>query len=178
VLGRRRDHTRDPKCFSFNLRACTVATAWQKPRRRGERVDGLGARVNGAKGPTLPLTQRARVRGCTGTPVGIRAHACACRCHGHGGGRDSDVDTVARTANTQKEQGRKNKRGCVRGDDSGDTCKNLSQLGSMATSPAACAAAQWRTAALSPSARRSGHPHGRGETRAHLGVHGPKCRRW
>jgi hypothetical protein len=32
----------------------------------------------------------------------------------------------------QKKQGRKNKRGCTRGDEGGGTCKNLSQPGSMA----------------------------------------------
>jgi hypothetical protein len=32
----------------------------------------------------------------------------------------------------KKEQGRKNKRGCARGDDGGGTCKVLSQPGSMA----------------------------------------------
>jgi hypothetical protein len=64
--------------------ACTKETARQKPQRRGERVNGLGARANGAKGPTF--TQRVRVRGCTGTLVGVKARACARRCHGHGGG--------------------------------------------------------------------------------------------
>jgi hypothetical protein len=48
-----------------------MPTAWQKPWWHDERVDDLGARANGAKGSTF--TQRARVQGCTGTLVGIKA---------------------------------------------------------------------------------------------------------
>jgi hypothetical protein len=62
--------------------ACIKATTRRKPRWRGERDDGLGVRVNGAKSPTC--TQRAHVHRCTGTPVGVRACACARRGHGHG----------------------------------------------------------------------------------------------
>jgi hypothetical protein len=39
---------------------------------------------------------------------------------------------MSQTANAQREQGRKNKWGYTRGDDGGDTCKDLSQRGSMA----------------------------------------------
>jgi hypothetical protein len=52
-------------------RACTNASVQQNSWQRGERVNGLDARVNGAKGPTLPLTQRTRVRGCTGMLMGV-----------------------------------------------------------------------------------------------------------
>jgi hypothetical protein len=55
--------------------------------------------ANGAKGPTLPLSQRARVCGYMGTQVSARARACARQCHDHGGGRDGDSDMAAQTAN-------------------------------------------------------------------------------
>jgi hypothetical protein len=142
-------------------RACTKATARRKPRQCNERVDGLGARANEAKGQTF--TQRACVRGCTGTLVGIRAHACACRGHGHGGSRDDDGDTAAQTAITQKKQRMENKRGCTCGDDSSDTCKNFPSLARWPSSPAACVAARWWKRCF-PSARRAGRPQMSGET--------------
>jgi hypothetical protein len=114
------------------------ATAARQASRRGSVQGGR------AKGSTLPPKRCARVRGCTGTRVCVRAHACACRGHDHGGDRNGDNGTATETANARKETKKEDERGFARGDDGGNTYKkSFPSLARRPASPTAGAVARW-----------------------------------
>jgi hypothetical protein len=128
--------------------------AWQRPRRRGERVGGV--RCEGAGPKARPLLPNG-VRACTAMHVCARARTWACRGHSHGGDHNGNSDTAAGMVNAGKETKKKNERAARTVMMAAALQKSFPSLAQRLASPAACAEARWRTR-HSPSARRPGHP--------------------